>query len=660
MWAEVPNIPSLGKYSHYPHAQFPRRPPRSDHLLGNGVTEGDRRARVVQSHHIILLSPKTGTAIMLRRSIGCTLALIGAHLVPPTSCFSWSPIQQRHTFAIADYKHDERCFRHSRPSCLAASRTSDDALTTSSDVLGNTKRLEALAKLANNALSSHGSEILKTFNARVGVISPTDDDDNDDFQQRYLRLGLLATESINKDDQLIASLPYYDDGSGLAMSPSVATNLVYKSELPEGYDGWTGDVGLLAMLLLNEMARSNVVGDKKGIDSPSRKEGIQSLLAAWIATLPTPAEMEVMHPLMWEEDDQEALQSSSTKKIYRLLDDIDDDSSWLDEKVWSLDRLKFPESVLIKVGEGEGDIEERPCFTPGGFRYAVSLVRSRSFFVDGSLRLLPYLDYANHEDYNSYELAGGAVGSLWGSDKGALLKSGKKLNVGDEIRISYGPKGPADYLLDHGFVPPMCRVSWGGGAALTAELSFEVDDADRFRDDKLDVLEYETYDLAPMEPMQTFDVTGGPGSTGEPDPAMVQFLRLAKLGGKDAFLLESIFRKEVWGFMSEPVSEDNERAAVTAVVEACQNALSEMEAVGGDDADAESSSEKARLCSMVRESEREALDRTLVYVKQEAEALDLKVYYQERRLKSLGLDSEWSAEDEYGTTRVPGGADYDW
>ncbi|KAL9190381.1 hypothetical protein ACHAXT_007592 [Thalassiosira profunda] len=509
------------------------------------------------------------------------------------------------------------------------------------------ERLEKLANLANEALDAHAGDIMKTFDARVGLVPPTDEDD---FQEKYLRLGLIATESV-KDDQLVAALPFYDtDGSGLALAPHLATKVVYKDVLPEGYDGWTGDVGLLAMLLLNEFARLNVVenGGAKGIDLPSRKEGIQSLMAAWAATLPSPEEMFEMHPLMWDEDDQEKLQSSSTKKIYRLLDDIDDDSSWLDEKVWSADRSKFPALVKILVGD---EVEERPCFSPDGFRYAVSLVRSRSFFVDGSTRLLPYLDFANHDDYDSYELTGGGIGTLWGSAKGALLKSGKKLNVGDEVRISYGPKGPADYMLDHGFVPPMCR----SGGAVTAELSFEVDDADRFRDDKLDVLEYETYDLAPMEPLQTFDVTGGPGATGEPDPAMLQFLRLVKLSGKDAFLLESIFRKEIWGFMSEPVSEDNERGATTALIDACQTALSEMEEVG----DA-GSTEKDQLCAMVRESEREALDRTLVYVKQEAEALDLKEYYQERRLKSLGLDSEWTPEDDYLGQRVPGGADYDW
>lgn len=72
----------------------------------------------------------------------------------------------------------------------------------------------------------------------------------------------------------------------------------------------------------------------------------------------------------------------------------------------------------------------------------------------------------------------------------------------------------------------------------------------------------------------------------------------------------------------------DERAAVNAVNEACRNALSEMTVEGrvavplaGGDVLAQGdggSSEMDRLCSMVRESEREALERTLVYMKQEA------------------------------------------
>lgn len=115
-----------------------------------------------------------------------------------------------------------------------------------------------------------------------------------------------------------------------------------------------------------------------------------------------------LHPLLWNEDDQETLQNSSTNKIYRLLDDIDDDSSWLDENLWSKDRDAFPESVTISIIGDDGVEEEgeqqRPCFTPEGFKYAISIVRSRSFYVDGSLRLLPYLDYANHDDYDTNEI----------------------------------------------------------------------------------------------------------------------------------------------------------------------------------------------------------------------------------------------------------------
>jgi len=66
----------------------------------------------------------------------------------------------------------------------------------------------------------------------------------------------------------------------------------------------------------------------------------------------------------------------------------------------------------------------------------------------------------------------------------------------------------------------------------------------------------------------------------------------------------------------------DERAVVNAVIEACQNALSEMTVEGkvampsaGGDVLAQGdggSSEMDRLCLMVRESAREALERTLV------------------------------------------------
>ena len=110
--------------------------------------------------------------------------------------------------------------------------------------------------------------------------------------------------------------------------------------------------------------------------------------------------------------------------------------------------------------------------------------------------------------------------------------------------------------------------------------------------------------------------------------------------------------------MSLPVSEKNELAVVEAISEACETAMDDMNQCpeGGPE-----------VCKTLRESETKALKRTLEFMLREKEALDLKEYYQERRLKDLGLDSEWSPEDDmvdpdmnYGQTRVPGGADYDW
>lgn len=611
--------------------------------------------KINNSHHFFLLAG-FGTISCLTKPTNGFSSNVSAgttHVLP-----AWTP----------QWPHPATCLlarnsKHPVGTMRPATAIYDSA---AKEPIDHLQRLETLAKIANDALSSHGNEIFKPFHARVAVIPPSNHEENvDDFQRQFRRLGLIATEPVSKADQTLAAIPFYDtDGSGLALAPHLATKVVFKDVLPEGYDGWTGDVGLLALLLLNEMARLHVdastgEASPRGVSHlPARKPPVQSLMNAYLAALPSHREMRALHPLLWNEDDQELLQGSTTKKIYRLLDDIDDDAAWLEEHLWKADRRTFPETVSLRIDDDW--IEERPCFSPEGFRYAVALVRSRSFFVDGALRLLPFLDFANHADADSYELSGGGIGTLWGSAKGAFLKSGKALNVGEEVEISYGPKGPAEYLLDHGFVPEMCRCSPQGGSAVTAELTFEVDDGDRFRDDKLDVLEYETYELAPMEPSQSFDVVGGVGSTGEPDPAMIQFLRLVKLGGRDAFLLESIFRKEVWGFMSEPVSEENERDVVMGVIDACEKALEDME---GEDVADGNLSQNARLCAMVREAERRALERTLIYMKQESEALDLKEYYQERRLKSLGLDSEWSPEDDdvgWGGTRVPGGADYDW
>jgi [ribulose-bisphosphate carboxylase]-lysine N-methyltransferase len=481
--------------------------------------------------------------------------------------------------------------------------------------------VDSMSESLEQALDACRSDVVKTCKVKVAPSESTGG-----------RLGLVATTDIKEGD-VVLSMPYDDR---YILSSDLARS-VFKNVLPDGYDGWTGDSGLIGLLLLNEVAR--LAGS--GIDSPQRPEPIQKFVQAWLESLPSPSELTTSHPYYWSEDDQEILQMSSTTKIYQKLDDIDEDAAWLEERVWNKDRAKFPETVTLGC-------DTIPCFTAEGFKWAMALAVSRSVFVDGALRLLPVFDMANHND-KGREISGGTMGAF-GTTKGAQLVAGKSYKAGDEVFCSYGPKSAADYLLEHGFCPPQVFKT------SVSELTFELDPEDRFYDDKLDVLEFETYELAPMDPVQSFDIVSAPGQDSSPDPAMIQFLRLSKLGAQDAFLLESIFRKDVWGFMALPVSEKNEEEAVDTIIGACQKALDEMEQCeeGGPE-----------VCNQLRESEKKALTRTMEYLQREKEALDLKEYYQERRLKDLGLDSEWSPEDDvpdlgYGQTRAPGGADYDW
>jgi [ribulose-bisphosphate carboxylase]/[fructose-bisphosphate aldolase]-lysine N-methyltransferase len=559
---------------------------------------------------------------------------------------------------------------------LSSSSTADDSLSAVSN------HLDAAFQGAIKELS------IKTCNVRVAPSSSISTH----------RLGLVATKSISKGEVLLA-MPYDDDdGSTYMLTPNLARQTVFQDVLPESYDAWTGDYGLLALLVLNELARSCTSSTENddtnnkmlGTALPRRSPAVTAFMSTWVQqALPKVEEMRQYHPLLWSEEDQEVLQSSTTNKIYRQLDDIEEDYTWLVKNVFDKDRTKrFPEYVTVQLPDSgsssdaataaaaaAASTKTMPCFSLEGMKWAMAIAKSRSFFLDGSLRLIPLLDMCNHQD-DANEVQAGSMGTFFGTTKGAKLVADKSYQAGEEVFCSYGPKSAADYLLEHGFVPESC---WD---TAVAEVTFELDaENDRFYDDKLDILEFETYSNEPMDPVQSFDIVAAPGRGGDPDPAMIQFVRLCKLGGTDAFLLESIFRKEVWGFMELPVSEQNELAVVNAIAETCQRALDDFTAcpksasqnnnnISNNDDKAGSSdslSSPAKLCARLRESESKALTRMLEFLQREKEALDLKEYYQERRLKDLGLDSDWSPEEDvdselgvFGQKRMPGGADYDW
>ena len=156
----------------------------------------------------------------------------------------------------------------------------------------STDSLDTICQELEGAFQACQDDIAKTCKVSVGQ-SPTTG-----------RLGLIANKPIKKGDVFLA-MPYEDRNM---LTADVARNEVYKGILPEKFEGWTGDTGLIALLILNEVARA----DSKGIASPKRPPAIDKLMQAWVESLPSPEEMKQLHPLLWSEEDQEILQASST------------------------------------------------------------------------------------------------------------------------------------------------------------------------------------------------------------------------------------------------------------------------------------------------------------------------------------------------------------
>lgn len=136
------------------------------------------------------------------------LSTITLALLPVISnCFTFSRLPTKLGSPLCSKQASTKYLSHSpiqsQPSKLYATSNGQE-------------RLQILANLANSALESHASDIFKPFNARVTVIPPSSN-----FQSKFLRLGLTAATSTNKDET-IAAYPYFDtDGSGLGLTPQL-------------------------------------------------------------------------------------------------------------------------------------------------------------------------------------------------------------------------------------------------------------------------------------------------------------------------------------------------------------------------------------------------------------------------------------------------------
>lgn len=128
--------------------------------------------------------------------------------------------------------------------------------------------------------------------------------------------------------------------------------------------------------------------------------------------------------------------------------------------------------------------------------------------------------------------------------------------------------------------------------------------------------------------------------TDPPPPDMLAFLRLLNLNGADAFLLEALFRNEVWDHLQDPISEENERAICEGMVAGCREALLGYTTTIDEDLAllrGGVGSPEVLAAVLVRLGEKEAIDAALQWFEGRLEQLGRLEYYAERRLKRLGL-----------------------
>ncbi|XP_019165014.1 PREDICTED: ribulose-1,5 bisphosphate carboxylase/oxygenase large subunit N-methyltransferase, chloroplastic [Ipomoea nil] len=267
------------------------------------------------------------------------------------------------------------------------------------------------------------------------------------------------------------------------------------------------------------------------------------------------------------------------------------------------------------------------------FLWVFGILRSRAFsrLRNQNLILMPFVDLINHsarvtsEDH-AHEVRGPA--GLFSWDYLFSLRSPLSVKAGEQVFIQYDlNKSNADFALDYGFVD-------SGADRDAFTLTLEVSESDEFHDDKVDIAESNG-----LGEMAYFDI-----KLGQPlPPQMLPYLRLVALGGTDAFLLESIFRNSVWGHLELPISRANEELICKVVREACSSALSGYHTTLEEDEKLKEEgnlSPRVEIAVGVRAGEKKVLRQIDNIFREREEELNELEYYQERRLKDLGLVGE--------------------
>lgn len=327
-------------------------------------------------------------------------------------------------------------------------------------------------------------------------------------------------------------------------------------------------------------------------------------------------ESENHNPLLWPQEDLRLLEGS------QVLQDLASYREFFKTKYAELQDGLFKSAIRMPA--------EAQSWS--NFCWAVATVRSRSHapLENADVALVPLADSVRHSRKANVVWKTKASG-LFGRGRQLCVETTRNIRKGEELTMDYAPGAPDSQVVrDYGVLD---RDNLQPGYNLHLALPA----SDRYLDDKLDILENSA--KLPVE----LDVVMRAGQP--PSSDMMAYLRLKQLSGADSFLLESIFRNEIWDHVSNPVSADNEAAVCAAMAKGAAQALSAYPTTLEQDfARLRDGSlvpgTNQEVAVQVVAGEKEVLDSLQRWF--EARSSDLRglEYYQERRLKRLGLMTE--------------------
>ncbi|XP_039123840.1 fructose-bisphosphate aldolase-lysine N-methyltransferase, chloroplastic isoform X1 [Dioscorea cayenensis subsp. rotundata] len=296
---------------------------------------------------------------------------------------------------------------------------------------------------------------------------------------------------------------------------------------------------------------------------------------------------------------------------------------------------EYVQSEFLKV-ENEVILPNKNIFpstiTFDDFLWAFGMLRSRAFsrLRGENLVLIPLADLINHNyriksEDDSWEIK---AKGIFSRELIFSLRTPVPVNMGEQVYIQYDlKKSDAELAMDYGFIE-----STSDRQIYT--MTLEIAESDPFYGDKLDIAESNGFGESAY-----FDIVLGCPLP----PSMLPYLRLVALEGTDAFLLESIFRDSIWRHLELPVSRSNEEMICKVVRDACRSALSLYQTTIEEDEELLERGQldpRLKIAVAIRAGEKKVLQQIDSIFNEREQELNGLEYYQERRLKDLGLIGE--------------------